>query len=310
MIVINSLFPIFVLIFTGRLLKLSGFIPREFFAASDKLVYYIFFPAMLFWKISQNPSGQAIDLSLPAAALTAVIIVFAFSTLYLVIGRVTPFEAGSFSQSCYRFNTYIGMAIVLTVLDEQSVLLFGILIGFAIPVINVLSVSVLIWFSTSRYTPRDRLKHLAGAIVSNPLIIACCTGILVYRLGIKLPLFIDNAFSLMSMTTLPLALLSIGSAFSFGNMKGYFRLAVISSAFKLILLPVTGYACLKLYGVDEAGFQVGMIFFCLPTSTAIYVLSSQMGSDTNLASAAIVFSTLCSIASLSAVLLLIAQGIF
>jgi predicted permease len=51
-------------------------------------------------------------------------------------------------------------------------------------------------------------------------------------------------------------------------------------------------------------FQTGMIFFCLPTSTAIYVLSSQLNSDTELASAAIVVSTLLSFGALSVALLL------
>ena len=47
-----------------------------------------------------------------------------------------------------------------------------------------------------------------------------------------------------------------------------------------------------------------MIFFALPTSTAIYVLSSQMHSDTELASSAILVSTLLSFPVLMIVLLL------
>jgi hypothetical protein len=50
--------------------------------------------------------------------------------------------------------------------------------------------------------------------------------------------------------------------------------------------------------------KAGMIFFALPVSTAIYVLSSQMHSDPDLASATIVVSTLLSFLSLSVVLLL------
>jgi hypothetical protein len=47
-----------------------------------------------------------------------------------------------------------------------------------------------------------------------------------------------------------------------------------------------------------------MLFFALPTSTSIYVLSSQLGSDTALASATIVVSTVLSFFSLSAVMIL------
>jgi predicted permease len=51
-------------------------------------------------------------------------------------------------------------------------------------------------------------------------------------------------------------------------------------------------------------FQVGMLFFALPASPAIMVLSSQLNSDTEFASAAIVLSTLLSFFSMSAVLLM------
>ena len=47
-----------------------------------------------------------------------------------------------------------------------------------------------------------------------------------------------------------------------------------------------------------------MLFFTLPTSTAIYILSSQFHSDTDPASAVIVMSTVLSFASMSLILLL------
>ena len=47
-----------------------------------------------------------------------------------------------------------------------------------------------------------------------------------------------------------------------------------------------------------------MIYLALPTSTAIYVLSAQLHSDTELASAAIVLSTMLSLLPLSWVLAL------
>ncbi|MFZ0447992.1 MAG: hypothetical protein WAL98_02010 [Desulfatiglandaceae bacterium] len=42
--------------------------------------------------------------------------------------------------------------------------------------------------------------------------------------------------------------------------------------------------------------------FALPTSTAIYILSSQLNSDTELASASVVLSTILSFASLTVAL--------
>ncbi len=302
--VLNTLFPVFAVIFLGSGLKATGFVPRDFFAASDRLVYYIFFPAMLFWKIGVGQPATGIDLSLFPAALCAVLLVFAVSTLYILLSGMPAYQAGSFSQSCYRFNTYIGMAIIQKAAGDEGIVLFAVMIGFIIPVINLLSVSILIWFSGKSYRPKEKLQHLIRAIVTNPIILGCLAGIAFSATGLPLPLFIDNTLSLVSMLTLPLALISIGSAFSFKKIEGYLLPSVAAAFCKLVLLPAAGLFFMIWFSITGAAFQTGMIFFCLPTSTAIYVLSSQMNSDTELASASIVVSTLFSVFSLSAALAL------
>jgi hypothetical protein len=300
--VLNNLFPVFALLLMGKILKNTKFINDGFLATSDRLVYFIFFPCMLFYKIGGNKAAENIDMALPLAGLCALFLVFILSTLYIVYGSVTDFQAGSFSQSCYRFNTYIGMAIVMTALGEEGIVRFGLLIGVVIPIINILSVSILIWFSGEKYTFNQRAGKFFKEAVSNPLILACLAGFIFSRMGSSFPVFIDNTLKLISMVTLPLALISIGSAFTLKNMKGYLRLSMVSATFKMIFLPLSGVLFMNLFGVTGVEFKAGLIFFCLPTSTSIYILSSQMQSDTNLASASIVFSTLASFLSLSVAL--------
>ncbi len=304
MIVLNGLFPVFALIALGRFLRHFQMTTDAFLKTSDRLVYFIFFPAMLFWKIGGARSDGGIDWAFCLAAICAVLVLYVLSTLYIMFA-VSDYEAGSFSQSCYRFNTYIGMAIVLNALGEEGARHFGIMVGFAIPVINVLAVSTLIWFSGRSFTFRERSRLTLKALVSNPLIIACIAGILYARLVNTFPVFIDNAFRLTTSVTLPLALLSIGGVLTIDNLRGYFSLSLVAALFKLLVLPAIGYLFLRLFGVTGTPFSVGMIFFALPTSTAIYVLSSQLNSNTDLASSAIVLSTLLSFVSLTVILLMI-----
>jgi len=303
--ILNSLFPVFVLIILGSLLKYYHLAGDVFFNASDRMVYYIFFPAMLFWKIGgASTVGAGVDLKYCLAAICSVLSVYILSSTFIKVFDVEDFKAGSFSQSCYRFNTYIGMAVILNALGEKGVAFFGILIGFVIPVINILAVSTLIWFSGKRYSFRERMGVTAKELVLNPLIIACIAGMIYSRLSAGFPVFIDNSLRLAAMVTLPLALLSIGGSLTFKSLRHHFNLSLAASAFKLLLLPVMGYFFLKMFSVSGIAFQVVMIFFALPTSTAIYVLSSQLNSDTKYASSAIVLSTCLSFLSLSAVLAL------
>lgn len=293
MVIVTSLFPVFALIVLGRILRHRGLADDAFFRQSDRLVYFIFFPALLFWKVAGASGAGGIEWRLLCAALLALAVIYLASAVHIHVA-VPANRAGSFSQSCYRFNTYVGMAIVISVTGDEGVHHFGILISALIPAINVLAVSTLIWFSRGRLPLRERMALTLKSLAANPLLLACVAGVLYGRLCPPLPAFLEATFRMATSVTLPLALLSIGGALTFATLDEYFPAAAAGAAFKLILLPAVGYGFLRLLGVEGTAFTVGMIFFALPTSTAIYVLSAQLGSSTELASAAVAVSTLAS----------------
>jgi predicted permease len=302
--ILDSVLPIFALIGLGRVLKHVGFIDEQFLNVSDRLIYFILFPAMLFWKIG-SPSGDAtdVDWALVTAAVGSIFTVFVGSLVFAKLTSMDHYHVGSFAQACFRFNTYVGMAVVLTSLGEPGVKCFGILIGFVIPLINVLSVGTLIWFSGEDYAFREKTLIFLKALVLNPLILACIAGMLYSRLHVPLPRFVENTLSLMSVTALPLALVSIGGSLTFEGLRKQLKPALVADIFKLVLLPVIGYLLLRLFQVSDTSFKVGMIYFALPTTPSIYILSRQLHSDLDLATAAVVLSVLLSIGSLSAVLI-------
>jgi len=304
MLVLNTLFPLCFLLLLGWGLKRFGMTDARFLAMSDRLVYFVFFPVLLFWKIGSGTPEPGVSAGLCLAGLSGVILAFAAGLAALRYFRISAFQAGSFCQACFRFNTYIGMALVLTVLGEEGVRLFGILAGVVIPVINVLSVSVLVWYSGGRPSIRENLKYFTRALVSNPLILGCVAGFLFSRSDLMFPMFIQNGFSLMTSVTLPLALISIGGSLRVKGVADHARVSLLAAGIKLVFLPVAGFFLLKGFQVTGAAFTVGMIFFSLPTSTAIYVLSGQLNSDTDLASGAIMMSTVLSFVPLSVALLI------
>ena len=302
MIVLNSIFPIFALLLLGSVLKHYNITNETFLKTSDKLVYFIFFPVMLFWKIGSSTSDNGASVNLCAASILTVLIVYLLSLAAIRLFNISSFQAGTFSQACYRFNTYIGMAIVMNTLGESGIRSFGILIGFAIPIINVLAVSTLIWHSGKKGSIGQNTKYLLKALISNPLIIGCMAGLFFSKFQFSFPVFIDNTFTLMTAVTMPLALISIGGSLTITGLKLNTKVSFIASLLKGLILPAIGFFLLKAFSVTGIPFKAGMIFFTLPTSTAIYVLSAQLNSDTQLASAIIMLSTILSIVSMSVAL--------
>jgi len=304
MILLNALFPVLALILFGTAVKHWRITDDVFLRTSDRLVYYVFFPLMLFWKIGSAPLHFDDGWRYLLASALAVLAVCGLSLLYIRLRPVVPFQAGSFNQGCYRFNTYIGMAVLINAFGEAGVQLYGILIGLIIPMINVLCVSVLIGYDTNGGSQNgSRLGATIKSLVANPLIIACVGGIVYSRTIGSFAVPIDNTLKLMSQVTLPLALFSIGGSLTFTNLRDNMSLALASAVFKLAVLPLLGLFFLWLFGVTGLAWKVSMLFFALPTSTAIYILSSQLHSDTELASAVIVMSTLLSFGSMALILL-------
>ncbi len=303
MIVLESILPVFGLIFLGVVLKRVHLTTDAYLATSDRLVYFVFFPLMLFWKIG-GAGKPAINGPLVAAGLCSLVCAYGLGWIGIRIFRIGDYQAGTFSQSCYRFNTYIGMAIILTALGEEAVGTFGVLIGVMIPVINLLAVATLIWHSGKTIAAHDRNRLLIRSLVSNPLIIGCLAGMAYARIFAGFPVFVDNALRLASLVTLPLALLSIGGNLTFANVRAYARPSLLAALIKMLALPLAGYFFLGLFAVTGQPLRVGMLYFALPTSPAIFILSSQLNSDVRLASAAIVISTLLGLVSLALVLVI------
>jgi len=302
-IILNGILPVCALIALGKAIRRLELTNDDFLKTADRLIYFIFFPAMLFWKIGTPAVEASVDWTLSLSAAGAVISVALLSLLFAKLTRMPDRKVGSFCQCSYRFNTYVGMALILTTLGEQGVREFGVLIGLVIPLINVMAVSTLIWFSKTDFNAREKIRILIRSTASNPLILACILGILYARLQTPFPPFVDNTFRLLSLVALPMALISIGGSLKVGQLKGSLQPALAAALLKLLLLPLVGYAFLTLFQVRGIPFQVGMIFFALPTSTATYILSSQLHSDLDTASAGIVVSTLLSPLALAVAML-------
>ena len=263
--IFSSLFPVFAVLLMGHLLKRFGLTNEAFLKTSDRLIYYIFFPGLLFWKIGGADTGSGISWDLCLVGIIAIAVIYLVSATAIKVFRVSAYKAGTFSQSCYRFNTYIGMAIVYNALGDEGVKHFGILVGFVIPFINVLAVSTLIWYSGERIAITKRIQATLREIITNPLIIGCLTGLLYARFINTFPAFLDNAFSLSAAVALPLALLSIGGSLTMKSLKGNLKLSTVAAVIKLLLLPITGYVLLGLFQVSGVPFKVRMLLtpYCL-----------------------------------------------
>jgi predicted permease len=112
--------------------------------------------------------------------------------------------------------------------------------------------------------------------------------------GIRLPLFLERSFGIVGDMALPLALLIIGGSLKTAPGR-QIQLVTFSTAFKLLLLPLTGFLVFRALGVFPTQAETAVILLASPSATVTYVMATEMGGDPDLAATAVTVSTVCSI---------------
>lgn len=297
--------PIFLVIALGYLLRRLGLLDQNFLFQTNRLVFFIFLPLLLFYKISQADFSTYFNGPLVIGSALVIVLGFTISYGYAALRRYPPATHGSFCQGCFRGNlAYVGLAICLNAYGEEGLTRAGILMGFLVPVLNLFAVLALT-------LPNPGDKNTQGKpvwfnqLLLNPLIIASFIGLIWSYFNLPLPAVLDRSLQIITGLTLPLALIAIGGSFSLERLKGDLRPTILASAVKLFLLPLLATLLLTILGVRGIDLAIGILLAATPAATANYIMAHQLSSDSELAGSIVMLSTLGSAVSYTFILLLL-----
>lgn len=234
------LLPDFALIALGALLRRFFALGEGFWPGVERLVYFVFFPALLF-----NALARAhIDLVAMGFASRA--------------------------QCAYRFNTYIGIAVAGKFAGAPGLAMMGALCGAMVPFANMAAVGML---------ARHGQGRLLRELLRNPLIIATLAGLAFNLLGARLPEPVLPFLQRLADAAVTLGLLAVGAALRGGAQAGRRVGAVYLCAVKLLVLPLVAWGLATLFGLGGVAFATAVIFAALPTASSAYILAMRMGGD-------------------------------
>jgi predicted permease len=291
--ILTALAPIFLIIGAGLAMKRAGFPGEGFWLPAERLSYYVLLPALLIKEIG----GAALGTFAIAPLLLALVGTYlAASAVMLVLGPRLGFPPASFATAfmgSIRFNTYAGLAAVTALHGGDGLALFALVIAVMIPLLNVLSVAALV-----RHAGGLGVRAALAEIARNPFILGCIVGIAINVAGIDLPSVARGVLDILGRAALGVALLVTGAGLTLRGLRTSLPLLGLSSAVKLLLLPVLVAVACRLAGVGTFETQVAVLYAALPTSPAGFVLARQLGGDTGLIAAIITVTTVAAIATM------------
>lgn len=304
--VISVALPVFAVIaagfFAGRTKMLSA-------ADSDVLNKFVFrftMPAALFGLTAgASPPDEkdlAVALSYGAGALTALTVGYFLSQPLFNLSKQ---EAGAHALTSTLGNAvFLGLPIALTIE------------GWAKPFVSAMLIegTVIIAILTALISPRKEDGHAlarAGAFIigplKNPLIFGMILGFAYSATGIAFEGPVKTFFDILGRAAGPTALFSLGvflATHQFPAFKTVAGRVSLIAVTKMLILPAVALSTAALLGVEDPEYWGALtLFVAVPSGVGCFVLASQYRVYQSETAAAISFTTLISVLTISAVLM-------
>lgn len=302
---LNAVSPIILTVLIGYFLKRIGIFPAELSVKTNRLVFRVLLPVMLFVNVYNIKSVSDIGIGYIIYAALAIILVVVAAMLLVPLFVKKEERRAPLMQAIFRSNfALIGIPLAESLFGSDGAAVAALLSAVAIPIFNVAAVLCFSVFSSSEKHPS--IKEIILDIVKNPLIIAIATGGVFLALknvllgaGVTTTLNdippIYKTLTYLSSTATPLALLSLGAQFEFSAVPELKKEIIAGTALRCAIVPAAALSVAYAIGVfNGAHFATFIAVFATPVAVSSVPMAQEMNGDTKLAGQLVVWTTLIS----------------
>jgi malonate transporter len=283
------LLPDFLLIVCGFLVCRYTALNRPVWEATERLVYYLLFPVLLFNSIVRSP--LEFRTTLPLAITGLVLVALGIGSAYALkrLPGVDPKLHASGAQTAFRFNSYVALALAEKLGGADGVTWTALLVALCVPVCNFGAV-----YPLARHGGHAFWREIAR----NPLIVATLSGLIANLLGLRLVDPVGPTLARIGQAALPLGLMAVGAGLKLGGLWAGPGLAAGLLGIRHVLMPVGALVLVHLLDVPQAQQPIVVAFAAMPTASSAYVLAIRMGGNGPFVAGIVTVSTLLGMASI------------
>jgi malonate transporter len=306
----NSILPIFMTLMLGKIIKTYWLTSDEFWRGTEKLSYFLLFPCALF--------NYIVDANLNSNELRHLIIILITSSSLLIIGllvyqnkcNVDGKIFTSIFQGSIRYNNYIFFGVGGALYKDYGLSIIAIVALYMIVFTNV---STIITFNTFLEKDKDsdylqKLITLIKKFTLNPMIFASTAALIFNTFEITIGVSLKKLISNLSGAALTMGIITVGSGLQFSiKHRAHLKTIIIATVNKLLVLPIITFLLLSAFNIVGMPREIGLLYSGLPCATTSYILSKQLGGDSELMASIITFTTMFSIISLSFLMYILAK---
>ncbi|MEM5473222.1 AEC family transporter [Hoeflea sp. AS60] len=299
--IFESILPIFLIVLLGVVLRRARVIDQSVWPGLETLGYYLFFPALLFLTLAK---ADFAGLELGTVSLVSLLAVAVMTVLLVVLhplARARGMSDASYTslfQTSSRWNAFIALAIAEKLSGPTGLALVALVMAVIIIPLNLINVTMLIWYGTGARS----MRTLAKRIIGNPLILGCMAGLVVNALPFGLYEPVAEAVDLIARASLGLGLLMVGAGLKITDALRPGPSVLTPVALKLIVFPVIMVGVAVGFGLSGETVMILALCAAVPTAMNGYLLARQMGGDAPLYAAITTVQTVASFLTIPAVM--------
>ena len=285
---IEIVLPLFIVMAVGYVCKQMKLVTETLAKQMNALVFRVFLPVLLCKNIYSSSLDSLMNPGVFIFAAVGILVMFA--VLMMAVPRMEPDKrkCGAMIQAMFRSNyAYFGIPLVQAIFPDSDTSVASLLVVIVVPLFNVLAVVVLEMFRGGKADPKQILRK----IMTNPLIIGSLAGLVILITGLRIPSILQKPIDDLSKVATPLALFLLGASIDFSKTGAHLKQLSMCVLGKLVVFPLAAVGIGALIGMRGVELASLLIIFGAPTAVNSAVMAQQMGSDGDLATEAVVFTT-------------------
>ena len=308
--VLALVFPFFGLVLLGYGVARFMAIPMEGMAWLNAFIVYVALPPLFFVLLAETPVEDLTNWRFILATTLSTFLIF-LGTLVpaVILSRDVGVGTVQALGAAYGNIGYMAPGIALLAFGERAAVPVALIFCFdnAMHFINAPLLMAL------RGESRDGTLRVIGRalwrVVSHPFIIATLVGVSAAVWGWRPPLAIGRMVDSLAGAAAPCALFAMGVTLALRPVRRVTPALVAIVPVKLVAHPLIVFATLWWLGpFDPVWVETAVLLAALPCATNVFVIAQQYDVWVNRASAAVLITTLVSVATVTGLLYGIKNG--
>jgi hypothetical protein len=303
--VINLALPFFGLIFIGFACGKFKQIPDTALAWMNFFIIYVALPALFYRILAKTPLEQLAQVNFILATTLATFWAFALSFAVAMVVRRGDVGQSTIAGLAGSYGNigYMGPGLALATMGPDAAVPVALIFCFDTLLLFSLVPFLMAIASPQRSSVGAIAKDALKRIVLNPLVIATAVGVASAAIHFEPPVALARLMDFLQNAAAPCALFTLGVTVALRPLRRLPWEVPYLIGIKLIVHPLVLFLLLSVLGVlDETWIYTAILMASLPPALNVYVFARQYDTWVEQASSSVLFGTLASVATLTAVM--------